>query len=60
MTKQAAIQYVRDCDEDSSIDDDDLVAVFEALYGYAPDAHDRREGLWSLCCAVVFDDEDRA
>ena len=53
MTKQQAIQYVRSHDDESA-DADDLDEVFAALYDRRPDDQDRREGLWSHCCAYVY------
>jgi len=50
MTKSEATAWVHDHEDDSEIDHDDLEQTFAAIYGRAPDAQDREDGLWSLCC----------
>ena len=56
MTKRQAIKYVRSHTDDDDLEDAELTQVFEALYGRKPDAEDRREGLWSHCCASIQGD----
>lgn len=53
MTKSEAKRYVREHDDDTA-DLDDLPAVFAAIFGREPDMQDRRDGLWSHCCAAVL------
>jgi len=53
MTQAQAQQYVLDHEDDDPMDDDDLEEVYTALYGQPPDAQDREDGVWSLCCAAV-------
>lgn len=53
MTKAEAKKWVRGHSDDDELDDDDLVAVFTALYGRKPDQDDYDTGLWSLCCAGI-------
>ena len=53
MTKRQAIKYVRSHTDDDDLDDAELAEDFEALYGRKPDSEDRREGLWSHCCASI-------
>jgi len=53
MTTAEAEAYVREHDDDTA-DADDLPEVFTAIFGRAPDAQDRAEGLWSHCCAAVL------
>ena len=53
MTKSEAKRYVRTHTDDSA-DADDLPAVFAAIFERQPDQQDRREGLWSHCCAAVL------
>jgi hypothetical protein len=53
MTKQEAIQFVRDHSDQDNLADDDLAPVYTALYGREPDDQDREEGLWSHCCAAA-------
>jgi hypothetical protein len=54
MTENEATEWVYDQDEQGSeIDQEALEAAFAALYGRAADDQDRRDGLWSLCCAAT-------
>jgi len=53
MTKQEAIQFVRDHSDQDNLSDDELTPVYAALYGAEPDDRDREEGLWSHCCAAA-------
>jgi hypothetical protein len=57
MTKKQAEEWMRAVDEDN-IDDDDLEAAWLAIFKRAPDAQDRREGLWSHLCAAVSHETD--
>jgi hypothetical protein len=51
MTEQQATEWVYDQDDTSDqIDEEQLEAAFEALYGRPADDEDRQNGLWSLCC----------
>ena len=56
MTKPQAAQYVRDHWDIDDLDDDELEPVFAALYDRPSDEQDRREGLWSHCCAAISED----
>ncbi len=56
MTEADAIRYVRTHDDDNA-DPDEVEEVFRTLYDRAPDSQDRREGLWSHCCAAVESQE---
>jgi len=53
MTKQQAIDYVRDHEDCDDLDPEDIRAAYVALYGNEPDSEDEAEGLWSHCCAAV-------
>jgi len=53
MTKFEATAWVRNHEDDSEIDHDDLEQAFAAIYGRAPNAQDREDGLWSLCCVAT-------
>ena len=53
VAEAEAITWVREQDEDSELDQQELEAAFHALYGREPDADDRQAGLWSLCCAAT-------
>lgn len=49
----SAEQWVSDHADGDSLDDEELADAFRLLYGREPDDDDRREGLWSYCCAAV-------
>lgn len=53
MSKNEAQEWVYDQDDDSEPDAAELAAVFTALSDRSPDAHDKRDGLWSLCCSMT-------
>lgn len=55
MTKQEAREYVENHRDDDNLDREEVEAAFSALYGRRPDIQDRRDGVWSLCCAAVED-----
>lgn len=50
MPIQEAVEYVQTHGDDD-VDPDNLDEVFEALYGELPNEQDRKDGVWSLCCA---------
>ena len=58
MTREEAIEWVREHDDQDELDNDELDAAFTAIYGRAPDDQDREEGLWSHCCVVLADETD--
>lgn len=53
MTKQEAIEYVRETDDTDADYETIRREVFPAIFGREPDADDEQEGLWSHCCAAV-------
>jgi len=53
MTKSEATAWVRDHEDDSEMYAEDLAAAFAAIYGRAPNAQDREDGPWSLCCVAT-------
>lgn len=53
MTKEQAVEYVRDHSDNDTLDDDEVREVYAALYGCDPDEQDEDEGLWSHCCAAA-------
>lgn len=48
MTKIEAAEWVREQDEQSEIDSDDLLAAYRALMGREPEQEDYDLGLWSV------------
>ena len=54
MTITEATEWVYAQDEQAELIQDELEWVFEALYGHPADDEDRRNGLWSLCCAITL------
>jgi len=58
MTQQEAIDFVHNHNDDDNLDSDDVTEAFTALYQRLPDDLDRREGLWSHCCAAVDESID--
>jgi hypothetical protein len=57
MTYDEAKQYVLDHDDDTA-EPKMMEEVFAALYDRPADAEDRRDGLWSLCCAEALPMEE--
>jgi len=53
MTRQQAIEWVREQTDEDPLDEDELEAAYAALYGMPADDQDREEGLWSHCCAAA-------
>lgn len=53
MTEAEAIEWVYSQDESCEVEKAELEAAFRALYGRPADDHDRRDGLWSLCCNMT-------
>lgn len=53
MTKNEAIEWVADHQDDSPMTDKELTEVFRALLHRDPDEQDREQGLWSIVCQVV-------
>ena len=52
MTKKQALNFVESHDDSDTLDRDDLIAAFTALYDREPNEYDIAEGLWSHCCAA--------
>lgn len=57
MTKEEAIQYIIDHEDDDELDEDEIVECYRALYG-EPDDQDYEEGLWSHCCVWLLAEEE--
>lgn len=51
--ERRAREWVRGHADDDEMDDEELEAAFGAIFGRAPDAHDREQGLWSLLVSAV-------
>lgn len=60
MTKDDAIAWVADHDDDDVFDDAELEEAFVALYNRPADDDDREVGLWTLCCVAVDADAEGA
>lgn len=54
MTKREALAQIRRLPEDAkNVTDAQADAWFVAIYKRQPDARDRRDGVFSLCCAAL-------
>lgn len=47
MTKREANEWVKSHSDDDDLDEDELEAAFEAIFGRPADDEDRQIGLWS-------------
>lgn len=53
MSKQQAIEWVKNHSDDDTLNDDELEAAFLAIFERAADDDDREQGLWSHLCASI-------
>jgi hypothetical protein len=53
MTLKQAEQWVRNHDDNSELDAEELEQAFRAIFAREPDNEDREQGLWSHLCAAV-------
>lgn len=52
-TEDAIREYIESHDENQSTPEDQLLAMFQAVYGREPDSAEERMDMWSHICAGV-------